>query len=60
MTILIGDWYCERCQELIKNKLNFDDVRCSFCPELKGVIKKTGNGNFPWVEKYLKNENNYK
>lgn len=42
-----NEWFCPRCDEILKKKLAFHSIRCAFCPELKGIIKKL-NG-FLWV-----------
>jgi len=36
------DWYCERCTHLLKQQ-NPTNIICTFCPELKGIMKKIKN-----------------
>ncbi|KAL4486117.1 hypothetical protein ABPG72_012170 [Tetrahymena utriculariae] len=41
-----NDWYCERCREYIRDYMNeqklhdLSSIRCYFCPEQKGIVKK--------------------
>jgi len=36
----LGDWFCHRCSYLLEHDLPFTEVRCEFCPEMKGPIKR--------------------
>jgi len=40
-------WFCQRCDYLLSKKLSFYSVKCTFCPEVKGIMKEL-NG-FLWV-----------
>jgi len=43
-------WYCERCEHLLTHpEIPDQDIKCSFCPNLKGVLKKTGSKTMPWA-----------
>jgi hypothetical protein len=37
----VGQWFCIRCAELKSDlALKCDSIKCFFCPDLQGVIKK--------------------
>jgi hypothetical protein len=44
----IGNWYCERCRTIKKKNLNALQIKCKFCPELKGIIKRVQNVKNTW------------
>jgi len=29
--------------------MKFDDIKCSFCPEVRGVLKEMNHDKFPWA-----------
>lgn len=35
-----GEWFCHRCDFLIQNDEPFFEIRCEFCPEMKGAMKR--------------------
>ena len=35
-------WFCERCTYLMSKNYNSYHIRCYFCPEVKGIIKRIG------------------
>lgn len=37
------DWYCQRCDKLLKNQWDFRSIKCVFCPEIKGSLKFFNN-----------------
>jgi len=39
-SLAMGDWFCHRCAYLMAHDLPFTEVRCEFCPEIKGPIKR--------------------
>ena len=40
LTIQLGKWFCARCTYLLENDLPFNKIRCEFCPEMKGAMKR--------------------
>lgn len=40
LTAEIDEWFCARCTYLLEHDLPFNKVRCEFCPEMKGAIKR--------------------
>ena len=35
-----GDWFCQRCEYLMEHDLGPKMIKCKFCPELKGIMKR--------------------
>ena len=41
-----GNWYCERCEELLSDKSKkCTDIKCFLCPDIDGAIKKVKRGD---------------
>eukprot|EP00347_Sterkiella_histriomuscorum_P014716 403359825 len=39
--IPVGNWYCERCTILVRNReMKCDSIKCKFCPDVDGAMKK--------------------
>lgn len=46
------EWYCQRCQQLQLGFKTMTEMRCFFCPELKGIIK-FDHKNGIWVKFFI-------
>ncbi len=45
-----GDWFCQRCLNLMENDLQPDSISCMFCSHLTGVMVPIQNNNVTtWV-----------
>ena len=40
-----GSWYCDRCEELVKDRTKkCTEIKCFLCPDIDGAIKKVNVG----------------
>ena len=36
-----GSWYCDRCEELVRDRTKkCTEIKCFFCPDIDGAMKK--------------------
>jgi hypothetical protein len=40
-------WRCERCEELLRRRMYPSNIRCRYCDELSGLMRKLKDGT--WV-----------
>ena len=46
---VVKQWFCQKCWFIIYNDLESKNIKCHFCTEQKGIIKKIKNGKDLWA-----------
>jgi hypothetical protein len=43
-----GDWFCERCRFLIRDKRQINNIKCEYCLSQKGIIIKIEDNKYKY------------